>query len=75
MAKKISEADCFVRTDNQTYFQVDRRAYTSRALWQQELQCNFNLCWLYACHASELVQNNSFLTRQIGGRPVLYSNF
>lgn len=61
----------FVRTDEQTFFQVNQTAYTCRETWLRELETIFDTCWLYACHKSEIKEANNFLTRQVGGRPVL----
>lgn len=61
----------FIDTDHQTYFRVSRQAYVCQDVWRQELAHLFDKSWLYAGHESELGAPGSFLTRKVGGRPLI----
>nr|WP_202071054.1 aromatic ring-hydroxylating dioxygenase subunit alpha [Methylocystis sp. Sn-Cys] len=61
----------FVETDNKNFFRVHRQVYVCEDTWRRELTQIFDKCWLYAGHASEFGKPGDFLTRKIGGRPVI----
>ncbi len=52
-------------------FRVDRRAYGSPAIHDAERERIFDRCWLYAAHESELPERGDYVTRTVGGRPVI----
>lgn len=61
----------FVETDNLSYFRVNRQAYVSSQVYQQELDEVFEKSWLYLAHLSELSAAGDFLTRDVGGRNLI----
>lgn len=52
-------------------FKVDRRVFVDRELFELEYRKIFDTCWLYAGHESELLNPGDFITRDVGGRPLL----
>ena len=52
-------------------FRVNRRAFTEAAVLETERREIFDRCWLYAGHASEIAKPGDFVTRQVGGRPII----
>src|ERR1043165_7581446 len=52
-------------------FRVDRRAYTDDVLAAREMAKIFDRCWLYVGHESEVPELGSYVTRDVGGRPVV----
>src|SRR5947207_14402651 len=52
-------------------FRVNRRAFTDPAILEQERREVFDRSWLYAGHESEIAEPGDFVTRKIGGRPVI----
>ena len=45
--------------------------FTDAALFKAERELVFDRCWLYAGHESELTRPGDFVTRRVGGRPLL----
>lgn len=54
-------------------FRVARRAFTEPGILARERERVFGRCWLYVGHASEIAQPGDFLTRQVGGRELIFS--
>jgi len=54
-------------------FKVARRAFTDPDVLQREREQIFDRCWLYVGHASELKAPNDFLTRNVGGRDLIFN--
>ena len=52
-------------------FLVPRKAFTAPEVLAAEYEHIFNQCWLYAAHASELPEPNSFVSRRVGGRELI----
>lgn len=52
-------------------FLVDRCAYVDPEVAELENRRIFERCWLYAGHESELPLAGSYVTRSVGGRPVI----
>lgn len=52
-------------------FRVNRRAFTEPAVLEVERREVFDRSWLYAGHASEIAEPGDFLTRRVGGRPII----
>lgn len=52
-------------------FRVDRRAFTDAEILEQERRSIFDRCWLYAGHESEIRKPGEFVTRRVGGRPLI----
>ena len=53
-------------------FQVNRKAFVSDAILQDEMEKIFSTQWIYAGHASEIKKAGDFRTRNIAGRPVIF---
>jgi p-cumate 2,3-dioxygenase subunit alpha len=54
-------------------FRVNRRAFTDPAILEVERREIFDRSWLYAGHASEIAEPGDFITRRVGGRPLILS--
>jgi p-cumate 2,3-dioxygenase alpha subunit len=54
-------------------FRVDHRAYTDSDMAARERARIFDRCWLYVGHESEVPELGSYVTRDVGGRPVVMS--
>src|SRR4029450_5703206 len=52
-------------------FRVNRRAFVDPEVLALERREIFNRCWLYTGHASEVPEPGRFVTRKVGGRPIL----
>lgn len=52
-------------------FRVRRTAFTDPAVLERERREIFDRCWLYAAHESELPKPGDYLTRKVGGRPLI----
>jgi p-cumate 2,3-dioxygenase subunit alpha len=52
-------------------FRFSPRVYSDPELFQREQRRIFDCAWLYAAHESEVPQPGDFLTRRVGGRPLL----
>lgn len=52
-------------------FRVNRRSFTDPQVHELEQREIFDRCWLYAGHTSELKKPGDYITRRIGGRPLL----
>jgi phenylpropionate dioxygenase-like ring-hydroxylating dioxygenase large terminal subunit len=50
-------------------------SYTSDAIFQQEQKLIFRSLWQYVGLTDDLQQHNDFITRSIGGKPVVIQNF
>ncbi|MHC0054669.1 aromatic ring-hydroxylating oxygenase subunit alpha [Actibacterium sp. D379-3] len=74
MELHMNEVDAPVVIDDlaNATFKVNRQAFTDPAIWELERQRVFDQCWLYVGHESELTEAGSFLTRKVGGRPVIF---
>lgn len=54
-------------------FRVNRQVMVDSAVFALERERIFDKCWLYVGHESELAKPNDFLTRTLGGRPVVFA--
>src|SRR5712664_867271 len=54
-------------------FRVHRSAFTSEEILELEREKIFAKAWLYVGHESELPKPNDFVTRSVGGRPVIFN--
>ena len=52
-------------------FRVNRKVFTDDAVFERERRQIFERCWLYAAHESELAANSSFISRVVGGLPLI----
>jgi p-cumate 2,3-dioxygenase alpha subunit len=55
-------------------FRVDRRTFTDPQVLEWERRRIFDRCWLYAGHESELRSPGDYVTRRVGGRPLLLTH-
>jgi p-cumate 2,3-dioxygenase subunit alpha len=55
----------------QGIFRVNRRSFVDPAVLAAEREKIFSRCWLYVGHESELKKSGDYLTRRVGGRPLL----
>ncbi|RLA12288.1 MAG: aromatic ring-hydroxylating dioxygenase subunit alpha [Gammaproteobacteria bacterium] len=64
--------DGFIRDDRQNNeFLVPRQAFTSDEVLAAERERIFSTCWIYAAHASEIPENNDYVSRKVGGRELI----
>jgi p-cumate 2,3-dioxygenase subunit alpha len=62
----------FIRDDRANgLFRVNRRVFTDPELLETERREIFDRSWLYAGHVSEVPKPATFVTRRVGGRPVI----
>jgi len=54
-------------------FKVSRSAFTEQSVLDRERERIFDHCWLYIGHGSELAQPNDYLTRNVGGRELIFN--
>jgi p-cumate 2,3-dioxygenase alpha subunit len=54
-------------------FKVSRKTFVDPAILEMERTRIFDKCWLYLGHGSELPRPGDFLTRQVGGRSILFT--
>jgi p-cumate 2,3-dioxygenase alpha subunit len=52
-------------------FRVNRRVFTDPEILEQERAEVFDRSWLYAGHESEIANSGDFVTRKVGGRPII----
>lgn len=53
-------------------FRVNRKTFVDPDIFKREQDHVFGQCWLYVGHESELKKPNSYLTRTIAGRPLIF---
>ena len=54
-------------------FRVSRRAFTDQSVLEAENRNIFDRCWLYVGHSSEIANNCDFITRNVGGRELIFN--
>ena len=52
-------------------FRVNRRVFTDPEILEHESREVFDRSWLYAGHESEIANPGDFVTRRVGGRPLI----
>jgi p-cumate 2,3-dioxygenase alpha subunit len=52
-------------------FRVSRKAFTDHEILEEEHEKIFGKYWLYAGHESEFSEPGSFVSRTVGGRPII----
>jgi phenylpropionate dioxygenase-like ring-hydroxylating dioxygenase large terminal subunit len=52
-------------------FRVNRKSFTDAKILEMEKREVFDRCWLYAGHESEIPKAGDFVTRKVGGRPLI----
>jgi benzoate/toluate 1,2-dioxygenase alpha subunit len=66
-----SASEYFVEDTGQGRFRLNPRAYIDPAVFAAEQRAIFDRCWLYLGHASEVPGQGDFVTRRVGGRPLI----
>ena len=54
-------------------FRVNRSAFVDQSIFELERDRIFNRCWLFVGHESEIPQPNNFVTRNVGGREIIFN--
>jgi p-cumate 2,3-dioxygenase subunit alpha len=54
-------------------FRVNRRTMIDPDIYRIEQERIFDRCWLYVGHESELPKKHDFKTREVGGRPIIFT--
>ena len=52
-------------------FRVNRRVFTDLEILEEERREVFDRSWLYAGHESEIGDPGDYVTRRVGGRPLI----
>ena len=52
-------------------FRVNRRVFVDDDVFATERRQIFGRCWLYAAHESEVAASGAFVSRQVGGMPLI----
>jgi p-cumate 2,3-dioxygenase alpha subunit len=55
----------------QGIFRVNRQVFTDTEVFEHERRQIFEKCWLYAAHVSELAASGAFISRVVGGLPLI----
>jgi len=59
--------------ESRKIFKVSRQAFVDPGILEAERAQIFDRCWLYLGHSDELPKPGSFVTRQVGGRNILFA--
>ena len=54
-------------------YRISRDMFTKPELFELEMELIFEKVWIYACHESEIANNNDFVTVTIGRQPIIVS--
>src|SRR5215471_16772650 len=68
---RIAPLTLFQDDPAQAIFRFSPRVYSDPELFEREQRLIFDRSWLYAGHESEAPQAGDFLTRRVGGRPLI----
>jgi p-cumate 2,3-dioxygenase subunit alpha len=69
--RRNSVDSLFVEDEAAGIFRFSPKVYCDPELFHIEQRRIFDRCWLYAAHESEVLNPGDFLTRRVGGRPLL----
>ena len=70
-----SNAVSFIIDDKEEgLFRVHRSAFVDQAIFERERDQIFSKSWLFAGHVSEFPKPGDFVTRKVGGRPLILSH-
>jgi phenylpropionate dioxygenase-like ring-hydroxylating dioxygenase large terminal subunit len=67
-----STKDFVVEDREKQTFLVNREAFVSSDVLQQENRAIFDKCWIYVGHTSELKNPGDFRSRSVAGRPIIF---
>ena len=72
--KKVVDNERLVDDDRENQrFRVSRKAFVTKEILERERANIFDKVWLYLGHESELAKPGDFLTRDVGGRTLLFT--
>jgi|SRR5271155_274901 len=71
---KVQEDELIIDDRVNGVFRVNRRAFTDPDILEVERREIFDRSWLYAGHISEIARPGDFVTRRVGGRPIILSS-
>ena len=54
-------------------FLVNRRVFTDQEVFEVERRRVFDKCWIFVGHESEIPNPGDFISREVAGRPVLFT--
>lgn len=69
--RRTSVDSLFQEDEAAGIFRFSPKVYCDPELFRDEQQRIFGRCWLYAAHESEVPNRGDFITRRVGGRPLL----
>src|ERR1700761_1457603 len=52
-------------------YRIAREMFTEPELFSLEMEHIFEKAWIYACHESEIANNNDFVTMRAGRQPLI----
>ncbi len=67
-----THADYVAEDQERGTFRVNRRAFVDQDVLDHERRLIFDCCWLYLAHESEIPAKGDFLTRDVGGRELIF---
>ena len=70
---KTRESSLVVDDRENGLFRVNRKAFLDEEILHMEREKIFNRCWLFLGHASELPNPNDFVTRNVGGKELIFN--
>jgi anthranilate 1,2-dioxygenase (deaminating, decarboxylating) large subunit len=65
--------DCIDFRPQQGVYRIARDMFSEPDLFELEMELIFEKVWIYACHESEIANNNDFVSVQIGRQPIIIS--
>ena len=65
-------ADMLIDDHDRGIFRIQRTTFTDPAVLDLEKKKIFDQTWLYVGHESEVAKPGDFLTRKVGGRPIIF---
>ncbi|MPZ35035.1 MAG: Rieske 2Fe-2S domain-containing protein [Rhodospirillales bacterium] len=69
--EKIELKEFIIDDRGNGIFRINRQAFTDPEILDVERREIFDRTWLYAAHVSEVAKPGAFVTRRVGGRPVI----
>jgi len=71
--RRPSSSQLIVDDRQAASFRVKRDVFVDGEILALERERIFSTCWLYLGHVSEVPTSGSFVTRRVGGRPLLFT--
>lgn len=73
MSTKQKLDQMIVENKENSEFKIHRSVFTDPEVMKIEMEKIFGTCWLYLGHESELSEPGRFVTRQVGGRDLIFN--